>query len=102
MAHRTFKDKRGVKWDVWTVQPTKVERRLRGGGIVANDRRTQTEYRVALGPALANGWLCFECNSEKRRLAPIPDEWESWSDAQLETLLKQATPVGVKPRRLVE
>jgi hypothetical protein len=26
------------------------------------------------GQSLADGWLCFECDEEKRRLAPIPPE----------------------------
>jgi hypothetical protein len=101
MAHRTFKDERGMKWDVWSVQPTKVERRLRPGVTMPEERRRQTEYRVTLGQSLANGWLCFENDREKRRLAPIPETWESNSDAELCELLESATVVGPK-KRLIE
>ena len=26
--------------------------------------------------AYSGGWLCFESEGEKRRLTPVPDEWE--------------------------
>src|SRR5688572_23589329 len=102
MPHRAFEDRRGIKWDVWTVHPTKVERRLNEitEAEVAIDRRRETEYRVALGPALSQGWLCFESSNEKRRLAPIPDCWDTCSDDELQDFLDQAKPVG-KPRRLI-
>jgi hypothetical protein len=94
MPHRTFTDGDGVVWDAWNVTPTKVERREDiSPASEAEDRRKQTEYRVALGPALANGWLCFENKRQKRRLAPFPEDWERLTDAQLVALLERATPV---------
>ena len=39
---------------------------------------------------LADGWLCFESGSEKRRVAPIPAGWEEFTGAQLETLCQSA------------
>ena len=97
MVHRAFTDRNGLQWDVWIVHPTQVERRERQTEAeVANDRRRKAEYRVALGKALSDGWLCFESCNEKRRLAPIPASWDTCCDADLEQLLANATLVRRK------
>jgi hypothetical protein len=86
----------------WTVTPTKVERRAGAGTAAAvpptEDRRTKAEYRVALGHAMANGWICFESASEKRRLAPYPENWETLPDDEFARLLETATPVPRRPQ----
>src|SRR6476620_1917590 len=102
MAHRTFKDGHGLKWEVWTVQPAKVERRLHDEPRSGAERRHRSEYRVTLGESLARGWLCFESKIVKRRLAPIPERWETLSDDDLTELLEKAEVVKSKPRRLIE
>ena len=52
---------------------------------VARDRHLPEEYR--------EGWLAFESSSgEKRRLAPVPKDWEALSDRELSALSEQATP----------
>jgi hypothetical protein len=50
-----------------------------------------------MGSAFADGWLCFESPSEKRRLAPIPAGWEHGGAREMEQLWHQATVVA--PRR---
>jgi hypothetical protein len=77
------------------------------------DRRTRDELRVEerRGPnigfvgrvsdRLRAGWLAFQTSDEKRRLSPIPPDWEAVSDDELLRLLEQATKVG-KPTRLIE
>jgi hypothetical protein len=98
MAHRTFRDERGELWHVWSVVPTKVERRERQLPIpVADERRQVSEYRVALSHGMSNGWLCFESGLEKRRLSPVPAGWEGKSDSDLNALLEQARMVLRRP-----
>jgi hypothetical protein len=58
--------------------------------------------RVPLSPGLAAGWLVFESQSEKRRLAPVPEGWEATADAELAGFCRQALPVPGWRRRLVE
>lgn len=102
MAHRCFKDQSGRLWDVWEVNPTMVERRsVRALQPPTVERRKRNEPRASLPQALREGWLAFECRSERRRLAPTPDGWEQFSDDQLVALLEQATMRG-KTRRLIE
>ncbi|HEY4129158.1 MAG TPA: hypothetical protein VGM50_00965 [Gemmatimonadaceae bacterium] len=59
--------------------------------------------RTHLHSGVAAGWLCFECEGDRRRLAPIPEDWADSSDAQLEDYLKAARAVrksaAVNPRR---
>ena len=55
--------------------------------------------------SVINGWLAFEpaTGGEKRRLAPIPNRWESATEAELDAMLEQAEPArnepGNAPRR---
>ena len=72
-SHREFRDTDGQRWEVWETHP----------------RRETDPERIA--PELAAGWLAFESQSEKRRLAPIPAEWTALSDEDLAALCAQAT-----------
>lgn len=102
MAHRSFTDSLGRSWDVWTVVPANVERRLAQDGKWSGPERRHTqEFRVRLGRQWTNGWLAFETAGEKRRLAPIPDAWEDLRVDALESLLQRARRVPPS-RRLVE
>lgn len=71
MALRSFRDSRGVLWQVWDTLPEK---------IVSN--------------TLEGGWLTFQREGEKRRLAPIPLYWANAPDEELRNLLERARPVG--------
>ena len=103
MAHREFLDHEGVRWEVWDVHPTHVERRRRSGGVAQPDERRVAREgpRVQVRPEFLEGWLAFQSRSERRRLAPAPEGWEALDDEQLAGLCAQAVPVGT-PRRLVE
>jgi len=81
MAYREFVDSNGVSWRVWSTVPS-AGSRLRGG--------------------FDQGWLTFERTSPGlssgptplRRLVPIPTEWESASDGQLDELCRNAEEVS--------
>ena len=78
MAQREIIDALGRAWLVWDVNPS-----------------------VAVKEELRNGWLTFETTRDKRRLTPMPEGWETCSDAELLEMLDKAT--AVKPsRRLIE
>lgn len=71
MGARSFRDSSGQLWDVFEVHRT-------AGG----------PHGVAHG--FENGWLAFVSAGDKRRLAPFPAEWETRSDAELESLCVSA------------
>lgn len=89
VALREYVDSEGRTWMVWRVSPrfdparSGDDRRLSVSGI-PEDRRHAERRGVLPPPGWINGWLCFETFQEKRRLSPVPSEWESCSPEQLE------------------
>src|SRR6185312_8332845 len=94
VSYRTFLDSTGKRWEVWLVTPAAAERRKvdRRAAATARgedttgfaDRRLTPDRRknpfrrsVEVATEYSQGWLCFESEGEKRRLAPVP---EGWSD----------------------
>jgi len=80
---REFTDKKGVVWQVWDVYPVAAKRRSPSES--ADEGLTHLP-----GKDLTEGWLCFQCDNEKRRLAPIPPEWEICDCTELEGLCSKA------------
>jgi len=72
MAVREFIDAAGVTWRVWNTRPSKAG--------VYRDR-------------FSAGWLTFESRTERRRLAPIPPNWEDASDERLGLMSRVAEVV---------
>ena len=72
---RIFTDKAGVEWEVWDVRPEGTHRAL------------------VPDAELEDGWLVFQSRSEKRRLCPIPPEWEACPAERLYLLSRMASPV---------
>ena len=106
MPIRSFRTEEGVTWQVWNVMPGRhdVERRIgydrRNPDPVIRytgpERRGPDDRRrppALLSAHLALGWLTFECPTEKRRLAPIPQHWERLPEAELARLCAAARPV---------
>jgi hypothetical protein len=59
-----------------------------GGAWVVFGTRPHSGANVR--PRYAEGWLSFQRGVERRRLAPIPDDWENASDIQLRVWLLDA------------
>lgn len=78
MAVRDFVDLKGVTWKVWPVTPYSIQ--------------PKTAVEDYLGD-YGDGWLCFESNTERRRLASYPPNWDTLSDSGLQQLLKSAAVV---------
>ncbi|HJU66756.1 MAG TPA: hypothetical protein VJ650_00815 [Gemmatimonadaceae bacterium] len=74
MAYAEFSDREGKQWRVWHTKP-----RL-------------AEVLSSLPPDWKDGWLTFECEGDKRRLAPVPPGWEDFSAARLDLLRRIAEP----------
>src|SRR3569833_1716205 len=100
MPHRTFCDSHGRLWDVWSVTPTRIERRNTPTSVEF-DRRERDEPRAVIDPGWSVGWLAFQTPGEKRRLANYPADWADLDAEALENLCTAA--VAVQPsRRLIE
>lgn len=55
---------------------------------------TQPVSGANVRPQYANGWLSFHRGAERRRLSPIPSDWENADDAQLLAWLEDSEPVA--------
>lgn len=103
VPHREFEDELGRLWTVWEVVPRSIERRREGGVAPPREeeRREISGPRMVVAPELRAGWLAFESRGDKRRYAPAPPEWATFTDAQLRDYLARAKRVG-RPKRLIE
>src|SRR3954465_1953587 len=110
VSYRTFLDSTGRRWEVWLVTPAAAERRkadrrataaAQGGGAPGfADRRHTPERRknpfrrnVEVASEYSQGWLCFESEGEKRRLAPVPPGWDETGPDRLASWLQMAKRV---------
>jgi hypothetical protein len=84
MSARNFESPDGTPWSVWEVIPGRV-----------------SDFRSSFGSHLprdlADGWLCFDCGAEKRRLAPLPEGWAERPEADLWSWCRAAVPVRARP-----
>jgi hypothetical protein len=82
VAVREFTDSGGTVWRVWDVTPEHMHR--------------VTASEDFLGD-MKDGWLCFESESEKRRLvSPYPRSWIDMPIPQLEKLVSVAPVVPTR------
>lgn len=73
---RVFHDAEDRAWEVRAIRPLTLERRTR---VLPGDH--------------ANGWLLFSLGLERRRLAPVPPDWQQVSDLQLQRWWLEAQAV---------
>lgn len=67
-----FEDEDGRSWRAWTTVPGSANH---------------------VHPDYADGWVSFECDSERRRLSPIPEEWGAVPVNRLRSMLQDALAV---------
>ncbi len=78
-GHRVFRDAAGVRWEAFAVYP-----------------HDDTQARARLPHPFRNGWLTFESVAEKRRLSPVPDDWDQLREAGLRELCQRAERVPLR------
>jgi hypothetical protein len=107
MPYRTFHDSAGTEWQVWDIVPRLSERRineLTDRRVLEREvpfpnrrydaRRLTETRRAVLRGSYAHGWLCFESDQGKRRLSPIPADWATCSDEELEAYSRRGERVS--------
>lgn len=105
MALRNFIDSTGNEWQAFDVVPRaderrQYDRRTSDGALLEDiDDRRDGDRRLTVGRASQRlggpeaGWLCFEHDGDRRRLAPIPDDWRTVDETRLEEYCRAARPV---------
>ena len=116
MPWRTFRASDGAEWHVWSVIPGALPEMERRRGYdrrspdpvilyTGSERRINPDRRTRgtlISAEMCAGWLTFESEGGRRRLAPIPPGWERLSDEALERLCQRAQPRtvdGAAPNR---
>jgi hypothetical protein len=96
---RRLRTKSSPQADHGAVQPLSREVQNAQGVrlTVLAVRPSPTHGRANLPQRFQTGWLSFDMGRETRRIAPIPDAWESMSDEQLLALWDKAE-VARRPR----
>jgi hypothetical protein len=97
MAHRTVVDADGLSWEIWEVQPLLDEKRAVEHAIppaTTGERRILRSVRLRLPGEMKGGWLALKSESERRRIAPIPEGWLTMNDDELRELVARGTPTG--------
>ena len=74
MAYREITDGDGRLWRVWDTYP-------------------QSGGRGVVFEGLAEGWLTFETDGQKRRLVPVPARWHELDTSSLLPLLHRSERV---------
>jgi hypothetical protein len=105
MGYRIFFDSQGNEWQAWDVLPKAVERRMAdrrlSGEVVSFPDRRRADRRQVQGrwtpltSGLRDGWLCFDSADDRRRLTPIPPDWEYCGHRTLEDYCRSAVPARV-------
>lgn len=93
---REFEDSKGKHWQVWQTKP--------GESGMLNDMTASARFlSIPTGgdPSEVSrfakkreqGWLTFRSGEDRRRLSPIPADWETCPPTQLLTYLRDADVV---------
>lgn len=105
MGLRIYRDPTGVEWRVWEVPPrfsplrSERDRRSNVAPQMSNDRRQKPDRRVTVPPPeWVHGWICFQSETAKLRLCPLPEGWEQAPTERLEILRRVAVPVRTANR----
>src|SRR5687767_11016555 len=94
---RVFRDSESVEWKVWEVVPFTIasgreERRGRpvpdtAFGRASEERRRHNRERRA---SWEQGWLLFETGDQRKRLRPIPPDWQGATESELASMCQRA------------
>ncbi|HET7458673.1 MAG TPA: hypothetical protein VFJ74_13585, partial [Gemmatimonadaceae bacterium] len=73
----TFRDGDGIEWTVTEI----------AASALAALPRASLRH-----PEFKDGWLLFQSNATRKRLAPYPKEWQALSAEELSQLCQEARP----------
>ena len=95
MALREFADSLGRTWQAWDTYPGGTGAPLQKDSLFSKYMAdVPTRAGKQLGEVRTQyeaGWLTFKGAGERRRLAPIPHDWEVADEATMRTYLDAAS-----------
>lgn len=84
MSMREVRDAAGTLWTVFDVIPS-------------TNRRSLSQVK----PGYGLGWLCFQCDTERRRHPGVPAQWTQLPDDDIVLLIELAAETSLAPLRNV-
>lgn len=79
---KSFRDAAGIEWTVVEIEAS----------ALSSLPRTSLRH-----PEFKDGWLLFQTEGCRKRLAPYPTSWREMSPDELEELCEQARPELSRP-----
>ena len=88
MALRGFVGDDGQDWQVWDTRPTVGSPNVESPppGMVGEFPRFSKKREA--------GWLTFTAAADRRRLSPIPEDWETADEMRLRAMLAAADRIS--------
>ena len=102
MSLREFVAEDGRSWQVWDTRP--AVNAVNASHSALSRYLSAMDPTAAVHPALVRdhfkgGWLTFVSDGERRRLAPIPPDWQKVDELALMRLLTEAVEAP-PPKRI--
>jgi hypothetical protein len=88
VALREFVGDDGQEWQVWDTRPT-----VSPPNVKASAPATFGEV-PRISKKREAGWLTFTAAAGRRRLSPIPEDWETADETSLKAMLAAADRIG--------
>ena len=90
MALRDLTDDDGRPWQVWESRPGRAPSNSAQERYFEAQPAAAGENPSRFTPGRSEGWLTFRSGSDRRRLSPIPDNWEEADEVALRRYLAAA------------
>jgi hypothetical protein len=100
MTHRQFTDDEFVAWrvlDVFAQGRDYQSAAPNDWPAQTDDSPASTRPTTKIRQLMATGWLVFQSARERRRLVPIPADWETVSEGEPGALCARAERVVLPP-----
>jgi len=102
MSLREFVAQDGRSWQVWDTHPAGTSKETSASAL--SRYLSAIDPSGSVQPALVrerfqSGWLTFTSGAERRRLAPIPSDWQNLDDTVLMRLLTESVEAPLPHRK---
>ena len=88
MALREFVGDDGQEWQVWETRPTIASPNVKPSVPTSVDDLPRVSKKREAG------WLTFTAAASRRRLSPIPEDWETADEPSLRVMLAAADRIA--------
>jgi hypothetical protein len=88
VALREFVGDDGQEWQVWDTRPTVAPPNVNPSGPHSADELPRVSKKRE------GGWLTFTAPAGRRRLSPIPEDWETADEPSLRAMLAAADRIA--------